>query len=212
MVSSFGQATEDMQGWWKTREVNETNFKQMAMEAAEVASGFNHYIQGLLMLGMKDKITKMGNKYGMEFTKAEAYAKMSFGIGSQKEEDLWKIVSLTNDTNKQKDEMAKVIHRQMINQRVKGNEEEYETRVRKLNSFLSLLDPVHFSEQDKLDVIGKVELLDKKSYISLKQSILVDHLKYHQDTMTQERQQKQDIINRTPEFKEYMDALDKGKL
>lgn len=212
MVSSFGQATEDMQGWWKTREVNEKNYKQMFMEAAEVASGFNHYTQGLLMLGMKDKIIKMGNKYGMEFTKAEAYAKMTFGIGTQKEEDLWKIVSLTKDTNKQKDEMAKMIHRQMINQRVKGNEEEYETRVRKLNSFISLLDPVHFSEQDKLDVIGKVELLDKKSYISLKQSILVDHLKYHQDTMTQERQQKQDIINRTPEFKEYMDALDKGKL
>ncbi|UOF80640.1 hypothetical protein [Caudoviricetes sp.] len=214
MMSSFGQAVEDIHGWFITKEVNENTFSQMAMEAVEVASGFNNYTQGLLMLGMRDRVTKMGNKYGLEFTVAEAYAKMTLGLGTQKEEDLWKLVELEKDTKKQKQEMAKVIHRQMSNQRVKGKEEDYAIKVRKLNSFISLLDPKHFSEADKVELIEEIEKLDKYSYTTLKQSILVDHWKYHQDTMTQERQQINDIMERSgdPGFRRYIEALNKGKL
>lgn len=212
MISSFGQAAEDIQGWWTTREVNEKNFKQMAFEAAEVASGFNSYTQGLLMLGMRDKVTKNGNKYGLEFTVAEAYAKMTLGIGTQKEEDLWKLVELERDISGQKHEMAKVIHRQMLNQRVKGNEENYADHVRKLNSFISMLDSQHFSEADKIDVITELEKLDRKSYTTIKQSILVDHWKYHQEQRTEEWKRVDDILRRStdPEIQRYIEALDKG--
>lgn len=214
IMSAFGQATEDIQGWFITREVNETTFPQMAMEAAEVASGFNNYTQGLLMLGMRDKVTKMGNRYGLEFTVAEAYAKMTLGLGTQKEEDLWKLVELDKEPGKQRKEIAKIIHRQMSNQKLKGKEEDYETRVRKLNSFISLLDPKHFSESDKVELIEELEKLDKYSYTTLKQSILVDHWKYYQDEVTQERQQMNDIMERSadPELRKYIEALNKGKL
>lgn len=214
MMSSFGQAIEDMKGWYVSREVNDKNFKQMAMEAAEVASGFSSYQQGLLMLGMRDKITRAGNKYGMEFTAAEAYAKMVVGLGTQKEEDLWNLVELEKDTAKQKKDMAKSIYSQLANQRVKGNEEEYDIRVRKINSFVNMLDPVHFSEADKLEVINEIEKLDKHNYTTIKQSILVDHWKYHQEKMTQERQQVNDILGRSndPEVKRYLKALNEGNL
>ena len=214
MISSFGLAIEDMQGWWITREVNEENFSQMAMEAAEVASGFNSYSQGLLMLGMRDKVTKAGNKYGMQFTASEAYTKMITGFSTAKEEDLWKLVELERDTKSQKAEMAKIIYRQMSNQRNKLSEDDYALKVQRLNSFISLLDPTHFSEADKLDVINEVEKLDKKNYTTIKESILVEHFKYHLEKRTQEWKQVDDILRRLPdpEVQKYIKAIDEGNL
>lgn len=214
MISALGQAGEDMHGWWITREVNETNYKQMFMEAAEVASAFNHYTQGLMMLGMKDKVSKMGQKYGMDFTASEAYAKMFTGATSWKEEDLFKLVFFEKDIKKQKKEMANVIVRQLSNQRIKGNETEYETRVRKLNSFFNVLDSDHFSPADKLEVLEMVEEIDKRNYTTLKQSILVDHFNYRLEERTVERQQMDDIISnsRDRELKKYWQAIKEGKM
>lgn len=216
VMGSFYEAMQDMHGWFITNEVNETNYKQAFMEAAEVASGFNNYTQGLVMLGMRDKITKMGNKYGMEFTANEAYAKMFFGIASKKEEDLWKLVELEKDTKAQKKEMANVLHRQIENQIRKrgltGDESEYATRLRMVNNFVNILDPKYFSEADKLDVINQISQIDKKNYQTIKESILVDNWKYHQEKRTKNRQQADDILNRStdPQIKKYVEALRKG--
>jgi hypothetical protein len=218
MISSFGQAIEDIQGWWKTRNVNETNYKQMFMEAAEIASGFNNYAQGLAMLGMRDKITRMGNKEGMEFTKQEAYAKMVFGIGTGKEEDLWDLVQKTNDRKTQNKEMGKVIYQQISNQINKLKQDsdikDYEEHVKRINSFINVLDPNHFNEADKLDVIIEIENIDKKNHTSILQSIMVEHWKYHQEQRTQEWKQIDDILRRIPDpdLQKYMEALRKGNM
>lgn len=216
IAGAFKDSIEDMHGWWITRDINESNYKQAFMEAAEIASGFNNYTQGLLMLGMRDKVTKMGNKYGMEFTASEAYAKMTLGISSQKEEDLWKLVELDQDTAKQKKDMAKVFYQQINNQIRKrgldGNEEEYATRVRMTNNFINLLDPNHFSPQDKIDVINEVAKLNEKNYKTIKESILVENFKHYQEKATKNRQQVQDILNRStdPQIQKYNEALRKG--
>ena len=170
------------------------------------------------MLGMRDKITKMGNKYGMEFVASEAYAKMMLGLGTQKEEDLWKLVELENEPAKQQREMAKVFHRQIDNQiRKRGidnDEQAYAEKLRMTNSFVNLLDSKHFSAADKLNVISEMEKIDKKSYTTIKQSILVNHWKYHQEKLTKETQQTNDILNRStdPEVQKYMKALREGNL
>jgi len=214
MISAFGEMVEDWRGIWIANPVTPETFQRMAFEAAELASGANGYIQGKLMLSMRDKITKMGNKYGMEFTAIEAYAKMVAGITTGKEQELWKIVELENDIKSQKKAMARMIYRQLANQRVKGNEENYEDRVRKVNSFLSMLDGEDFSKMDKLDIIAEIQRMDERNYVTIKQSILVDHWKYHQDERTTLRMQIDDKLkySKDPQTQKYLKALNEGKL
>lgn len=215
MISSFGQAIEDMQGWWTVRKVTPDTFPRMMAEAAEVASGFNSVIQGKLMLASKDKVTRMGNQYGLTFSREEAVAKMLAGIGTQKEEDLWQMVQINQDIQKTKKDMAKTFESQMKNMTAKLGSPEYEQQQQRFNSLISMMDdPVHFSLADKLDVIDEFYKIDRKNQTTINQSIMVEHWKYHMEKATQERQQLNDIMNRTtdPTTHKYMDALNKGKL
>lgn len=214
VLSGFGKAVDDMQGWWITREVNEESFSLMAYEAAELASGMNSYWQGQLMLGMQDKVSRMGNKYGLQVAKAEAYAKMFFGIPTQKEEDLWNLVKSEKNAKGKIKDMAKEIHTQLMNQRNKVGEEDYEIYGKRLNSFISLLDDKHFNQMDKIAVMEEIVKLDKYSFNNTRESVFASYWKRYSDQMTQDRQTTLDILKRSelPKAKELADKLEKGGL
>lgn len=213
-MSGIGKAVDDMKGWWTTREVNEESFSKMAWEAAELASGLNGYAQGQLMLGMQDKVSKYGNKYGMQTSKFEAYAKMFAGVATQKEEDMWKIVTLAGDAKKEKKEMASLIHQQLMNQRNKIGEADWEVYGKRLNAFVSLLDPKYFTEQDKFDVMEEIVRLDRNSYTSVQASVFADFYKRTGDQMTQDRMMILDIMKRSqdPKTQEFVKLYEEGKL
>jgi hypothetical protein len=213
-TSSFGKAIDDMQGWWITREVNEDSFKLMAFEAAELASGFNSYWQGQLMLGMQDKVYRMGNKQGLDVTKQEAYAKMFFGVPTQKEEDLINISKNEWDQKKQIDNMAKDIHAQLMNQRNKVGEEGYDIYAKRLNSFISLLDEKHFNQQDKYKIMEEIIKKDRYSFQTTRESVFASYWARFSDQMTNDRQMTLDILKRSnlPKAQDLADKLEKGEL
>ena len=213
-VSSFGKAIDDMQGWWVTKEVNEESHKMMFFEAAELASGFNSYWQGQLMLGMQDKVSRMGSKYGMEATKAEAYAKMFGGIPTQKEEDLFNLTKADRNQKKQIESMAKDIHAQLMNQRNKIGEEGYAEYGRRLNSFISLLDPKYFNDRDKLQIMEEIVKRDRYSYQTTRESIFANVWKNYSTQMTQDRQEMMGILKRTnlPGAQNLAKRLEEGTL
>ena len=212
--SSFGKTIDDMQGWWITRDVNEESYKMMFIEAAELASGFNSYWQGQFMLGMQDKVSRMGNKFGMEATKAEAYAKMFGGIPTQKEEDLWNITKNDRKTKERIEEMGKEIHTQLMNQRNKAGEDGYTEYGRRLNSFISILDDKYFNERDKLAIMEEVIKRDRYSFTTTRESVFASVWKNASDQMTQDRQVVLDTLNRSnlPQAKELAKSIEEGKL
>lgn len=214
VLSSFGKAIDDMQGWWITRDVNEDSFSQMAYEAAELASGMNSYWQGQLMLGMQDKVSRMGNKYGLQITKSEAYAKMYFGIPTQKEEDLWDLVKNEKDAKGKIKDIAQQIHTQLMNQRNKVGEDDYEVYGKRLNSFISMLDPKYFNQMDKIAVMEEIVKLDKYSFNKTRESVFASYWARYSEQMTQDRQITLDILKRSelPKAKELADKLEKGEL
>lgn len=213
-MSSFGKAMDDMQGWWVTKEVNEESYKMMFFEAAELASGFNAYWQGQLMLGMQDKVSRMGSKYGMEATKAEAYAKMFGGIPTQKEEDLFALTKADMKKKQHIEQMAKDIHAQLMNQRNKIGEEGYAEYGRRLNSFISLLDPKHFNDRDKLAIMEEIVKRDRYSYQTTKESVFASVWKNYSTQMTQDRQEMMDILKRSnlPGAQDLAKRLEEGTL
>jgi hypothetical protein len=217
--SNFLKAAQDINGWFVTREVNPNTAGQMFMEATEVASGFNNYTKGLVMLGIKDNVTRNGNQYGMQYSATEAYAKMLTGIGTQKEEDLWNLVEISKDKNKQIHDMASTIHQQMLNQKAKLDNgvidvEAYQKGIQRFNSFINLLDPTHFDEADKIALIDQIARLDKKSYETIKQSVFMDVWKHIADHNSEEFMRTMDILRRSndPETKKFIKALDEGTL
>lgn len=215
LAGAMYKAAEDVRGWWQVKEVTSDTFPMMMMEAAELASGMNSYWQGQLMLSSRDKVTKLGNKYGLTFSRQEAYARMFFGVASQKEEDLWKIVELNRDKSSQLQYLAKYFYSQVENQRVKGKEDDYANRIAKLNSFMSMMeDSTEFSQADKMKVIELFEAIDKKNRVSVNQSVLQQAWQYRLDEMTQDRQQIEDIMNRTqdPTTQQFIKAMKEGNL
>src|SRR3990167_2261597 len=213
-ASSFGKAIDDMQGWWITKEVNEESFKMMAFEAAELASGLNSYWQGQLMLGMQDKVYSSGNKQGLAFTKQEAYAKMFFGIPTQKEEDLIDFTRNERNAKKQIKDMAKDIHTQLMNQRHKVGEDDFNMYNRRLNSFMSMFDEKEFNKQDKYAMMEEIVKLDRYSFQTNRESVFASYWARYSEQMTNDRQVGLDILKRSnlPKAKEYADKLEKGKL
>jgi hypothetical protein len=214
VLGNMGKAYDDMAGWYITRDVNEESFKQMAFEAAELASGSNNAIQGLLMLGMRDKVTRNGNKYGMELSKTEAIAKLVAGVSTLKEEDAWNIIHIQTDKKKLMSDMAKHIHTQLMNQRTKIGEQDWEHTGKKINSFLSMLDPKDFNEQDKYDLMDEIYKLDRYSYTTMKESIIGDYVKHHAGSVTIDRQRIKDIFDHSSDEKtrQWMKDFEEGSL
>lgn len=214
VLSGFGKFIDDMQGWWITRDVNEDTYKRMFMEGAELASGLNSYWQGQLMLGMQDKVSRMGNKYDIQIVKGEAYAKMYFGITTQKEEDLWNLVKNEKDFKARKKELAQNVHTQLMNMKHKAGEEDYDIYMRRLNSFMSTLDPKYFNEMDKIEVMEEITKLDRRSFTETRQSVFASIWARHSSEMTKDREIAMDILKRSelPQAKELATALEEGKL
>ena len=214
LASSFGKTVDQMQGWFITREINGQGLQEAALEAAELASGFNNYSQGLLLLGIRDKVTANGNRLGEQYSLAEVYGKMFLGSQSQKEIDDYEQIAIMADRNEGKKEMAKEIHQGLMNIRGKIGEQESDIYYKRLNSFVSLLSERHFNHQDRIDVINQVLELDRRSYTSLKQSILADIWKYHSDKQTESNMKMLDILKRSkdPKTQEFVKLLEEGKL
>lgn len=215
VFTAFSKTVDDMQGWWVTRKVTDENiYKQMAFEAAEMASGFSSYSKGMLMLGMKDQVTRNGNKLGMQYSTAEVYAKMVLGVSSYKEADEFEALKLISDMNAGKKEMAKDIHQQLMNQRTKIGEKDFGDYIKRLNSFISLMPEAHFSHQDKLDVMDEIAKLDRNSYTTLKQSIFMDYWKHHEEKLTQERVKLFDILRNSQDenTQKFVKSFEEGKL
>jgi hypothetical protein len=214
IASSFGKAVGQMQGWFTTREINGQGFKQAALEAAELASGFNNYSQGLLLLGMRDKVTANGNTVGDQYSLAEAYGKMFLGAQSQKEIDAYDSLNILGEHRAEKKQMAKDIHQSMMNIRNKIGEDDFEQYANRLNSFISLLPEKQFTEQDKLELMDEIVKLDRNSYTTLKQSIFADVWKHHSNENNAAMTRVMDILRRSKnaDTQNFVKLLDEGKL
>jgi len=80
---------------YSTKEKFEIGFR----EGISVSSGMNNWFKAQHMLGTGEKLNKLGNPNGMEYTVAEAYA-LAFGIQSNKEEWMYKqLETFTNNAD-----------------------------------------------------------------------------------------------------------------
>jgi uncharacterized protein YjgD (DUF1641 family) len=210
ILSSFYQAIDDMRGWYRTKEVSEGTAKQMFLEAAELASGMNSYQKGLVMLGMKDKVTTMGNKYGLEFTAAEAYARMFVGIPSMKEEQLFKLIELEKNPKERKKELASFIHKQLVNQEIKAGVQFSEAdKIKRIASFMNVISSDYFTEADKAEVVSQVYKMDEFSYRTVKSSVMANLIKNRQQELTEDSRVTLDILHklRDPETQKVLEIL-----
>lgn len=199
-VTAIGRTIDEAHGWFITRKVNDVNeAKIIALEAAELSSMGSNYSKAAVMLGHKDQITKFGNQLGMQYSMAEVYARLGFGIGSGKEMTLYEASKILSDIKSSKKEIAKDIHIQLMNMRTKVGEKDFAQYSKRLNSFISILPEEHFSQQDKMDIVEEVLSLDRRSYIDKKQSIMMDVWSHSNQQLTEERKQAIDVLSRNPD-------------
>lgn len=187
LASTFADTLAYTNSWFQTKEVTKDNLKVLAYKASELASsGMSNYHKGLLMLGVRDRVTKMGNKYGLDFVPSEAYAKMFFGINTMKEEDLWNLVQQEREPKQRNKELAQFIYRNMQTEQEILQKPGGTDLPESVSAYLTLMPPEHFSTQDKLDVIEQVRQLDRKRYTSTRESVMMDAWRRHQTSLTEE--------------------------
>jgi len=208
-----GSATLDaigkMRSWFITKDVtNENEYKRAMMEAFTVASSMNNFAKTQLMLSTKEKNTKSGNKLGLDFNASEAYAQL-FGVGTWKEEDLWKGISATMDRKQRIDDMATNIHNWMENQeKVMGNEDPIQ-RFDMLTSFVTMLkDDKNWVDQDIEELYVSVLEKMKRSSKDTSASLFESYMKAHQDKDSAELNVVKDSLRTMPQYKELLDTLD----
>lgn len=213
VMGSFMTAVNEMRGWFVGREINEQNFKQTLMEAAEVTSGFSNYSKGLLILGSKEKVTSFGNSLGIQYSAAEGYGKMLFGINSNKEAQEYELLAITGDFKQGIEQVAKDIHKSMMNIRTKIGEQEWENRATQINAFMSLL-PSTYTNQHKVMIIEQLMKLDRRSYTTLRESLYADILKYHRDGQGTTATKLKNNLSRSvdPKTQEFLKLYKEGKL
>ena len=208
-----GSATLDaigkMRSWFVTKDVtNENVYKRVMMEAFTVASSMNNYAKAQLMLATKEKNTKSGNRLGLDFTAGEAYAQM-FGVGTWKEEDLWKGISATMDRKERIEDMATNIHNWMENQeKVMGNEDPIQ-RFDMLTSFITMLkDDKNWVDQDVEELYVSVLEKMKRTSKNTSTSLFESYIKAHTDKDSKELNVVKDSLRSMPQYKELLDVLD----
>lgn len=213
VAGSILTAVNEMKGWFVGREVNTENIKQAMLEAAEVTSGWSNYSKGLLMLGTGEKVTSMGNTLGLQHSKAEAYAKMLFGVNSKKEALVYESLAQLGDFEQGIQQLAKDIHKSMSAVSNKIGEQEWQDKASQINAFMSLL-PSSYTDQHKIQIIEEVMKLDRRSQVSVQESLLGKIIARHRDGQGQNNIEVQNKLSRSvdPKTQEMVKLWREGKL
>lgn len=214
MSGSFVKTVREMRGWFTGREITPENFKLAALEAAELASGMSHISQGYVMLGMKEKVTANGNNIGMQYSAAEAYGKMLFGINSLKEQQLYETLVIFGDHEANKKQIAKDIHQTLMNMEVKVGERSEIDVANQINAYMSFLPESQMSRQDKEDIVGEIMGLQRKRFTSVNESMFTKLLKRNQAEQTESDKKALNNISRSkdPKTQELIKLWNEGKL
>jgi len=101
-----------------------------------------------------------------------------------------------------------------MNQRNKIGEDGYAEYGRRLNSFISLLDPKHFNDRDKLAIMEEIVRRDRYTYQTTRESVFASIWKNYSTQMTQDRQEMMDILKRSnlPGAQDLAKRLEEGTL
>lgn len=208
-LGSVNEAIGRMRSWFVTKDVtNEDVFKRTMMEAFSVASSMNNFTKAQLMLSMKEKVTKNGNKLGLDFTASEAYAQM-LGVGTWKEEELWAGITATMDRKDRIEQMATNIHKWMEYQQSTMKSDDPVQRFDMLTSFVTMLqDDKNWTDQDTTELyqltIEKMKRVSKDTNSSL----LEAYIKAHSDKNSEELVRAKNALATNPKNKELLDILD----
>jgi hypothetical protein len=209
-VGTVFEMKDKMQSWFTVKELTGDNeYKQAIYEAAYVASGMNNFMKSLLMVTTKEKLTKNGNKFGLDFTAAEAYAQ-ALGVTTWREEDLFKGINASMDRKAMLETAATEIHQWMINIETKSDKEFRPVdRFDMLTSFTTMLvDEKNFTQQDAIEtyalVVEKMSRKDKNMSTSLFES----YLKSHTDKNSRELEIVKNSLKQFPSTKELIDTIE----
>lgn len=202
-----------MQSWFITKDITHESFGKAVWEAAKVASSMNNWAKGQLMLSTKNKITKLGNNLGLEFTASEAYAQM-LGFTTYKEQALWDSATFMTEYKDRNKQMATQIHQWMTNQIKETGREDFETKLDLLLSFTSMLkDDKNWTDQDIRDVTQQIFDMDKQSFKDVKTSVFMSLLKARSDKNAEELKAAESKLRPMLDnnSKELLDILDGKK-
>jgi hypothetical protein len=213
--SSIATTIDQVQGWWTAKEIVGTDvaIKQSFLEIAELASGWGNMSKGIGWLGIQDSVSSFGNKAGHQYSAAEAYAKM-FGLGgSNKEQDLYKLQEIVSDRAKLRGEVAKDIHKSLMNIRTKLGTPDADRFFSQLNTFMSVVSKKQFTEHDRNEILKQVIALDRRSFTEKKTSIFMELWKNNSKVVTDDWQQAITILKRSvdPKDREFGEFLEKGQ-
>ena len=185
-IGALGRIAETintLNSWVITEKISDQQLEKAILEAARFSSGMDNWAKGQLMLAINDKITKQGQRLGLNSTKTEAYAQMMFGITTHREEDLWAAAKVaTSETDKVK-KMAQNVHKEIvkiINDPAIANDPNLEDKKRRMgNAFLSVLaeDEVNWPSKTIQEVREQIWELDKRMSTTVKQSLVSRTLK-----------------------------------
>lgn len=153
-------------------------------EAFEMASGWNNYMKAQLILDTGTLLTKRGMPLGVAMNYQEAAARMWGGIGTYKEEVMYKAMASSKDRKMYIQQSADQIHKDLMNLRVKLGQEDFVSYSNRLNRLLNLYSP-----EMRTELLSAVLAKDKQSLLSIKESLLLDiwkHYKKDNDKYTQE--------------------------
>jgi hypothetical protein len=185
-IGALGRISETintLNSWVVTEKISDQQLEKAILEAARFSSGMDNWAKGQLMLAINDKMTKQGQRLGLNSTKTEAYAQMMFGITTHREEDLWAAAKVaTSETDKVK-KMAQNVHKEIvkiINDPAIANDPNLEDKKRRMgNAFLSVLaeDEVNWPSKTIQEVREQIWELDKRMDITVKDSLVRRTLK-----------------------------------
>lgn len=209
-MTSLGKAVDKMQSWFITKDITDANIaKQVFMEAVSVASGMNNFAKAQLMLSSKEKLTKSGNRLGLDYSHAEAAAQL-FGVSTWREEALWTGITASIDRKARIDNMSTAINEWMENQDTKlGKDSSPEEKFDMLASFITYVqDDKNWTEQDIRElytgVLDKMKRTNKDTNTSLFETLL----KSYSDKNDAELRTVINSLRANPKNKELLDVLE----
>ena len=211
-LSSLYEIKGRMESWFITQEITEVNaFEKATKEAFSVASGMNNWAKAQLMLSIKDKITRNGNKLGLDATAAEAWAQAA-GFITWREEELWDALSANFDRKQKIDDMAGQIHQWIINQEKElGFGVDLDKRLAMINAFVSMLkDDKEWTDQEITELWPKILDKDQMRYKDTGTSLLESYLKSNTEKNDADLQQVKNTLraNGSKEVQDLLDILD----
>jgi len=202
-VGSAFSAVTDMNNLWKTKEFKTVEALGMVMtEVAEMTSGYNNYAKAMMIQELGDKKDKFGNNLGLELNYTHAIAQM-FGIVSQQEVRLRSMQFNKKERDTFIENRAKELHDGMLKLKGKVGDPDFMEYVRRSNILNSVTN-----ETDKEEIMNKFISMDRDSYTTRKESIMLYLLDHH----TQENDRYisnmvSTLSNGTERDKEFLEML-----